>query len=325
MNKLSHVLRAQDFERVWLEQFFPNATTIKQVIATQEGRARLRTRFVGMLAYLFFAEESTRTRFSFATACENLGMNVIWCENGRFSSSMAKGESWEETVEVLLGYRPDIFISRHPADDAAEITAQLSDLRHGSIPTINAGSGKKHHPTQSLLDLFTILELLGRLDNFSVAIGADVLYSRTARSLAYLLSRFHNIHITFITPPELAPPQELLEYLTQSGTRFECTTNLNEGIRGVEVVYWGRLQAERVDDTELRRQLEAQYTNFQIGAPQMALMQPHTLLMHPMPISDKHEITLDVRNGNFPQFKVYEQARNGIPVRMALLIAMLEK
>ncbi|OHB19141.1 MAG: hypothetical protein A2666_05380 [Parcubacteria group bacterium RIFCSPHIGHO2_01_FULL_47_10b] len=322
--EIRHVLNAKQFDPAWLlNDFLPRVSEIKLMLATPQGRAKLRTRLSGMLMYLFFAEESTRTRFSFATAAINLGMALVWCENGKFSS-LAKGESWEETVEVLLGYLPDILVSRHPSDNAADIAARISDLHHGGIPTINAGSGRKHHPTQSLLDLFTILELLNRLDNLTIAIGADVLFSRTARSLAYLFSKFASITLRFVTPAELAPPSELLEHLTQSGTRFECTTDVNEGIRGAHVVYWGRLQAERVETAELRKQLEAQYANFQIDVNQVALMEPNTLLMHPMPISDKHEITLAVRNGNFPQFKVYEQARNGLPVRMALLLHMLE-
>ncbi len=321
--KLGHVLRAQDFSRDWMDHFFRLAGEVKVSLNSPSGREQLSLRLLRKKVFAFFAEESTRTRFSFCTAAINLGMSVVWCENGRFSS-MAKGESLEETVEVLLGFRPDVLVLRHPDDDASAIAAQISDRRHGGIPIINAGSGRKHHPTQALLDMFTIQEILGRLDNLTVAIGADVLYSRTARSIAYILSKFHGISMRFITPAALRPPSELLDHLWKSGVNLSMTSNLKEGIRGADVVYWGRLQVERVPDEALKAQLARQCAKFQIGMREISLMEPHAILLHPMPISDKNEIAMEVRQGPVPSFKAYEQAANGLPVRMALLLELFE-
>ena len=132
------------------------------------------------------------------------------------------GESWEETMQVLCGYRPDVIILRHDDDSSSEQAARISD-HMGGPPIINGGSGKKHHPTQALLDLFTIQEQIGRLDDLTVAIGADVFYSRTARSIAYIFSKYRNIRLIFVTPPELAPPPELLAHLRKNGVAYTQT------------------------------------------------------------------------------------------------------
>lgn len=327
VNELRHVLLAKHITREWFEQFIPKAQEIKRKLRLARSgqpaeKTALRKRLAGKTMFAFFAEESTRTRFSFCKAGVDLGMDVIWCENGRFSS-MAKGETLEETVEVLLGYDPDILVLRHADDDASERAARISDRSHGGIPIINAGSGKKHHPTQALLDLYTIWELVGRVDNLTVVIGPDVFFSRTARSLAYLLSKFSGITIRFITPVDLLPPDELVEHLREAGVTVIHTTDVLQGVSGANAVYWGRLQTERVDDLEKRKSLEEQCTAFQITQEVVSRMDQSAILMHPMPISKANEVTLEVRQGNFPQFKVYEQARNGPPVRMALLLELL--
>ncbi len=318
---LRHVLLAKQFTREWLTDFFPIAAEIKDKLTLPSEKRRLHERLLGRSAILFFGEKSTRTRASFNLATGNLGMFVVPVDSS--NSSMEKaGESWEETMQVFCGYRPDVIVLRHDDDSSSEEAARISDERKGP-PIINGGSGKKHHPTQALLDLFTIEEQLGHLDNLTVAIGADVFYSRTARSLAYLLSKYQNIRLIFVTPPELAPPLELLSHLAENRVACVQTEDMREAFRVADVVYWGRLQTERVLDLSLRAHLENRYANFSIGLEQAAVLQRHAIIMHPMPISSKGEISQEVKQTS-SNYRVLEQSDNGLPVRMALLWELLK-
>lgn len=318
---LRHVLFAKQFTREWLNSFFPIAAEIKNKLARPDERARLQERLKGKSMIVFLAEKSTRTRVSFSLAGINLGLSVVATDSS--ASSMEKaGESWEETMQVFCGYRPDVIVLRHGDDESSAQAALISDDL-GGPPIINGGSGKKHHPTQSLLDLFTIEEQLGHLDNLTVAIGADVFYSRTARSLAYLLSKYTNIRLIFVTPHELAPPPELLSHLDENGVNHEHTEDMQGAFQVADVVYWGRLQTERVEDVPLRARLEARYADFAIGPAEAGVLQKHTIIMHPMPVSSHNEILPEVKLKS-PNYRVLEQAANGLPVRMALLWELLK-
>lgn len=316
-----HVLYAKQFTRNWLDAFFPIVAEIKGKLTIRGERVRLHKRLFGKSAIIFMGEKSTRTRVSFNLAAANLGIFVVPVNSS--DSSMEKaGESWEETMQVFCGYRPDVIILRHDDDSSSEQAARISD-QMGGPPIINGGSGKKHHPTQALLDLFTIQEQLDRLDDLTVAIGADVFYSRTARSIAYLLSKYRNIRLIFVTPPELAPPPELLLHLRKSGVIYSQTENMAEAFETADVVYWGRLQTERVLDLGLRAKLETRYADFTIGLKQASMLQRHAIIMHPMPVSKNNEITREVKLKS-PNYRVLEQAANGLPVRMALLWELLK-
>jgi len=316
-----HVLYAKQFTREWLADFFPVAAEMKDKLTLPDERRRLHERLLGRSAILFFGEKSTRTRVSFNLAAANLGIFVVPVDSS--TSSMEKaGESWEETMQVFCGYKPDVIVLRHDDDSSSEQAALISD-QLGGPPIINGGSGKKHHPTQPLLDLFTIQEQLGHLDNLTIAIGADVFYSRTARSLAYLFSKYQNIRLIFVTPPELAPPPELLSHLSENNVDCEHTEDVKEALKQADVVYWGRLQTERVEDLALRAQLEARYADFTIGQDEVAMLQRHALIMHPMPISKNNEISPEVKRKS-PNYRVLEQAANGLPVRMALFWELLK-
>lgn len=317
---LRHVLYAKQFTRQWLTSFFPVAAEIKRKLTKRDERQQLHEWLRGKSAIIFMGEKSTRTRVSFNLAAINLGMQAVQID-GNVSSMEKAGESWEETMQVLCGYQPDVIVIRHDSDDSSRQAARISD-RLGGPSIINGGSGKKHHPTQSLLDLFTIQERLGGLDNLTVAIGADIFYSRTARSLAYLFSKYRGITLIFVSPTELAPPPELLVHLTRHGVKHSRTENLAEAFERADVVYWGRLQTERVLDNALREKLERSYADFTIGRQEAAVLQKNALIMHPMPISRNNEIALEVRHGS-PNYRVLEQAANGIPVRMALLRELL--
>ncbi len=315
-----HILYAKQFKRPWLDGFFPLVTDIKRKLTRPQEKRLLHQRLSGSSAIVCFGEKSTRTRVSFTLAAVNLGIAPVQVDIA--SSSMEKaGESWEETMQVFCGYHPDVVILRHDDDNSSQQAAAISD-KIGGPPIINGGSGKKHHPTQALLDLFTIQENLKRLDNLTIAIGADVFYSRTARSLAYLFSRYQNICLVFVTPPELQPPQELVSHLNKSGVKHSHTEDLREAFAVSDVVYWGRLQTERVSDAPLRTRLEERYKDFSIGMAEASVLKKHAIIMHPMPVSDRNEIAPEVK-AESPNYRVLEQAGNGLPVRMALLWELL--
>ncbi len=318
---LRHVLRSQDFTRNWLKSFFPEVRALKKTLETQVGKRTLQRRLRGRLMYPIFYEPSTRTRFSFCTAAMRLGMSPIWTEDAGKFSSAAKGESLTDTAHNLLGYGPDVIVMRHFQDGAERVVAEMSDLHYGGIPIINAGSGKDQHPTQALLDLYTIWDSVGRLDNLTVIIGADVANGRTCRSLAYLLSRYSGIRIIFVTPPELQPPPDLLTHLDEHGVKWTMTVELMDALKEADVLYWVRLQAERVQDVVVRDRLTESYSNFRIGSEQVAMLRESAIILHPMPIID--EVALDVRT-NCPKFRAYEQSANGLPVRMGLLWELLK-
>ncbi len=318
---LRHVLRSQDFTRPWLDAFFPQVRELKKKLETPNGKRNLQERLRGRIMFPIFYEPSTRTRFSFCSAAVGLGMHPIWTEDAGKFSSAAKGESFQDTAHNLLGYCPDVIVMRHFQDGAEKVVANISDSFYGGIPVINAGSGKQQHPTQALLDLYTIWDILGRLDNLTVVIGADVANGRTCRSLAYLLSKYSSIRIIFVTPPELQPPHDLLTHLTECGAKFELTAELTDAIRRADVLYWVRLQSERVQDPVVKDRLVGSYSKFRIDSEQVALLPENAIILHPMPIID--EVALDVKT-NCPKFRAYEQSANGLPVRMALLWELLK-
>lgn len=238
---------------------------------------------------------------------------------------MLKGETFEDTIDALCASGPDVIVFRHPDDDADQRAASISDRFWNGTPVINAGSGSLEHPTQSFADVFTIEDVLGRLDNLVVGIGADILYSRTAKSLAYMLPHYEHNRIIFVCPPELAPPQALLTYLDEKGVVYEFTEDVGETIKVVDVMYWGRLQTNRIADPELKGDLIRRYSDFTIGPRQASVMQKHALLMHPKPINrETAEISLEVQN-ECPQYKAREQMQNGLFVRMALYMKVLGK
>ncbi len=316
-----HILYAKQFKRPWLDSFFPLVTELKKKLTLPQEKWLLHHRLLGSSAVICFGEKSTRTRVSFTLAALNLGIAAVPVDIA--SSSMEKaGESWEETMQVFCGYQPDVIVLRHDDDNSSQQAATISD-KIGGPPIINGGSGKKHHPTQALLDLFTIQENLGRLDDLTIAIGADVFFSRTARSIAYLLARYSKIHLIFVTPPELRPPQELLLHLDKSGVKHSHTEDLRAAFEVSDVVYWGRLQAERVTDKALRVRLEKRYKDFSIGVDEASVLKKHARIMHPMPVSSRNEIAPQVKTES-PNYCVLEQAANGLPVRMALFWELLK-
>lgn len=258
-----------------------------------------------ILASLFY-EPSTRTRLSFETAMIRLGGNVVSTEAFQFSS-LYKGESIEDTIRVV-GHYTDIICMRHPERGSADRAAAVSP-----VPFINAGDGPGQHPTQALLDLYTIQKERGQIDNLRIALVGDLHYGRTVHSLISLLSLYSGIRFVFVSPPELHMPPSILASLQEKNIPFEEHEELAFALP-CDILYMTRIQEERFSDRTEFLRLKDSYTLQRKDLPQ----NPPTIL-HPLPRVSELALDLD----DLPQAAYFRQAKNGIPVRMALLALLL--
>lgn len=262
-----------------------------------------------MLASLFY-EPSTRTRLSFEAAMMRLGGSVISVVGAQFSS-LSKGETLYDTGRVIEKIA-DIAVIRHPKDGAAE------ELAFGTnIPVINAGDGTNEHPTQSLLDLFTIQKELGKLDGFTVAMVGDLKYGRTVHSLTPMLSRFDTRFI-FVSPPELKMPEPVCRELKEKNVQYGESEDMAEALKQADVLYMTRIQQERFDD---KKEYEKYKGSYVLTREAVEKKNPKLLIMHPLPRI--WEIARDA--DDLAGAAYFKQVQNGVAVRMALLAMALGK
>jgi aspartate carbamoyltransferase catalytic subunit len=303
-SKLRHVIESQQFSRSVLEDLFARTEEMK----------REPHRFIGRLAgqvmAALFYEPSTRTRLSFEAAMLRLGGSTMGTDNAREFSSAAKGETLEDTIRIVSGYA-DVIVIRHNEEGAARRAATVS-----TVPVINAGDGPGQHPTQALLDLYTIRDELGRIDGVSVAMVGDLANGRTVRSLTYLLSKFKDVKVFFVAPPQVAMREDLKAHLDEHHVPWVETQDLDSVLPNVDVVYMTRIQKERFADPEVYNAVKGMY---RIDKAAMAAMRKYAILMHPLPRVD--EISSDVDADDRSAY--FRQARNGLHVRMALLDRLL--
>ncbi|MFB6171785.1 MAG: aspartate carbamoyltransferase [Haloarculaceae archaeon] len=259
-----------------------------------------------LLALLFF-EPSTRTKMSFATAMKRLGGDTV--DMGTVeSSSVKKGESLADTVRVVEGYA-DAIVLRHPSEGSARMASEFVD-----VPLINAGDGAGQHPTQTLLDLYTIRENAG-FEDLTVGIMGDLKYGRTVHSLAHALTNF-DARQHFVSPQSLRLPRSVRYDLHEAGASVREHTSLDEVLPNLDVLYVTRIQRERFPDEAEYRAVAGEY---QIDAATLADAADDLTVMHPLPRVD--EIAPDVDETTHAKY--FEQAHNGVPVRMALLDLLL--
>jgi len=260
-----------------------------------------------IMATLFY-QPSTRTRFSFEAAMHRLGGRVLSTENARAFSSEIEAENVEDSIRIISGCA-DVIVIRHQDENGARRAAQVS-----RVPVINAGDGNGgQHPTQALLDLYTIYRERP-LDGLSVAFVGELDKGRTVRSLAYLLAKFERVKIVFVSPPELQIKSDILEYLDRHEVRYELETDFRRIIGDVDVVYQTRIRPERVSDTRILQR-------YSIDSTVLNLMRPEALLLHPLPRTAE----LDRKVDEDPRALYFRQATNGLYVRMALLTMLLDK
>lgn len=304
-----HIVKSQQFSRAWIEEeFFPLAREMKKVF-NRGGDKILR----GKRMVTLFYQPSTRTRGSFQMAMSYLGGEVTFStENAAEFSSAEKGESLEHTIKVWCRYKPDVIVLRHNKEGSAEIAAKVS-----SVPIINAGDGPGQHPTQGLLDIFTIQEKLKRIDDLSIAINGDLINNRAARSLAYLLSKFVGVRIYFVSPPAQKMKRDVLDHLAEKGTYFVETEELQEVIPLVDAVYMLRTQREHGSNVY---DLTDQYV---LDEKKAQLAKKTTIFMHPLPIDSRvKEIKPEIEKDPRAVF-LNDEIDSGLYTRMSLLKMIL--
>ncbi|MEX2014713.1 MAG: aspartate carbamoyltransferase [Candidatus Saccharimonadales bacterium] len=300
-----HVLSVEQFDRKYLEKLFNLAEEIENKLQDPTEIKKLAEKYRDKQLCTLFYEPSTRTRLSFETAALKLGMGVVSTENAGGFSSAAKGETLEDTINVINQYGVCAVVLRHPETGSAEKAAKVS-----KVPIINAGDGKGEHPTQALLDAYTIKKEFGRLDNLHIVAGGDLKNGRTIRSLCRLLSLYPNNRITFVSLPELVMQDDIKDLLKKSNTKFSETDNVDQAFKDADVVYWTRLQKERLENSA-----NFQNGGFVINRSKISLLPKHAIVMHPLPRVDEIDSEVD----SDPRARYFEQSGNGLYVRMALL------
>ncbi len=266
------------------------------------------TEMQGKIMATLFYEPSTRTRLSFESAMRRLGGSVISVADPR-SSSAAKGESLADSIRVVSSYS-DLIIIRHPLEGAAKLASRFS-----SVPVINAGDGSGQHPTQTLLDLYTIHREFGRIDDLTITVLGDLKYGRTTHSLLLALARFQ-VRVNLVSPPILKVPSHILDRVKSSLQMVE-TDSLESVIEDTDVLYVTRIQKERFADMNEYRSVIGSYS---VVRETVDLMKQQSIILHPLPRVDEIDENVD----NDKRARYFEQAAYGVPVRMALIHKVLE-
>ncbi len=299
--RLEHVLSSDQFDRGLLEDVFARADALA---------GRRDTRVAGRIMATLFYEPSTRTRLSFESAMLRLGGAVIGTEAAREFSSAIKGETLEDTIRMVSQYA-DVIVLRHDQAGAAARAAAVA-----SVAVVNAGDGPGEHPTQALLDLYTIRSELGSADGVHIAFCGDLRFGRTVHSLAQLLRLHEGVRMTFVAPEVVQVGSDLQARLAAAGVPFRLTDRLDEVISTVDVVYQTRVQKERFTDLD---DFEAARRSIRIDRAVMRALPRRAIVMHPLPRVD--EIATEVDED--PRAAYFRQARNGVAIRMAVLDLLL--
>jgi aspartate carbamoyltransferase len=283
-----------------LELIFSTASRFEGVL---EAGGQLNNMTGQLLATLFF-EPSTRTRLSFETAMQRLDGSVISVADPR-TSSAAKGESLADTARTVAGYA-DLVVIRHPREGSAREAAEAVE-----VPVINAGDGAGQHPTQALLDIYTIQKEKGTLEGLTVTLVGDLRYGRTAHSLSHLLVRL-GMRLFLVAPPSLEMPETIMGDMREQGVEITETTDLAAAMRESDVVYMTRIQKERFEDPAEYEQLKGAYV---IDKALVDQAKVGITIMHPLPRVDEIVPEVDAYEGA----AYFRQAANGVFVRMAIL------
>ncbi len=299
---MKHVISAQQFDRQTIEELFKLATNLEQTPDNYCMKGKI-------MASLFY-EPSTRTRFSFESAMLRLGGGVITTENATQFSSVSKGETLEDTIRTMNQY-VDVIVIRHNEVGSAQKASAVSD-----IPIINAGDGAGQHPTQALLDLYTISREHNKIDGIHIAMIGDLKHGRTVHSLSYMLGMYDYISISFIAPKALQMKEEILQYLKEKNISYRMYSRIEDVISDVDVIYQTRIQKERFISIEEYQKYKGIY---QITKQTVDAMKEDAIIMHPLPRVD--EILYEVDNSAKAVY--FKQVYYGLLIRQALLKTLL--
>jgi aspartate carbamoyltransferase catalytic subunit len=314
-----HVIYSQQFERPFLDRICELATRTRRIAKTRGGMMFLQELLAEKSAMLYFAQPSSRTFLSFLAACKILGIKAGEVRDSTTSSEM-KGESQEDTVRTFSSYF-DMIIMRHPQGGFADRIAWMLSRSDRPVPVINAGSGKDQHPTQALLDIYTLqrsFEERGGIEGKMIAFVGDLARGRTVRSLAYLLTSYPGVHMIFVSPPSLQIGQDILEHLDQAGASYEIRDNLIPVLPDVDAVYMTRIQDEWDAGDESG---SIDIASYAITPERLDCMKKDSIIMHPLP--RRSEIAPEVDSD--PRAKYWRQVRNGMWARAALMLHVFDR
>ena len=309
-----HTLFAQQFDRALLERLCSLANRIRFINKSKEGALYLKSILAHKRAMLYFSQPSSRTFLSHLAACQLLGITTGSVRDAATSSEF-KGESREDSIRTFSSYF-DMIIMRSPEQGLAEKMSWELSNSDRPIPILNAGSGKDQHPTQALLDIYTLIrsfETKGGLDGRTVVFCGDLLRGRTVRSLSYLLTNFKDIHQVFVAPKELQVPDDVIAILKAKGVRYEISDDLKAAVRIADAVYMTRIQDEW--DTAKGASAKIDTSRFKFGAEELSLLGKDACIMHPLPRRDEIATCCD----RDPRAMYWRQMRNGMWIRAALI------
>lgn len=299
---MKHVLSSDQYTKESLKELFDLTDKIKK--HPEEYSHKLDDKIIAIMFY----EPSTRTRLSFETAALKLGAKIITTENAGEFSSAIKGETLEDSVKVIAGYA-DAMVMRHKSETSAIEAASVN-----KIPILNGGAGKGEHPTQALLDLYTIRDKKGRLDNLKVAILGDLLHGRTIHSLIKLLSLYENIEIYGLSKEVFALPEEYINILKERNIEYKKCDSFDDLPKDLDVMYHTRIQSERFEGDFGKEE-------YILDKKVLDTFSDDTIILHPLPRTTEISPEID----EDPRACYFEQAHNGLYVRMGLLLQVLDR
>ncbi len=312
-----HVILAQQFQRARLDALGTLATRIRRIAKSHAGSDFLQQTLSHKRAMLFFTQPSTRTFLSFCAACEILGLKMGEVRNPAISSEF-KGESRDDSVRTFSSYF-DLIIMRSEIGGLAERVAWLLAHSERPVPVINAGSGKDQHPTQALLDIYTLqrsFELRGGIDHKHIVFAGDLKRGRTVRSLAVLLTQYESVSQCFVAPPDLQIGEDIQALLRARGVTFSLCNDLRPELAEADAVYMTRVQDEWDATDGCAKQFDP--ARYRIGTDELELMKPDAAILHPLPRRDEISPAVD----HDARAVYWRQMRNGMWIRAALIASL---
>jgi len=309
-----HLIYAQQFNREKLDYLGEIATKIRQLAKTKDGSDFLGTLLSHKRAMLYFTQPSTRTFLSFTAACQILGMTISEVRDPSTSSEY-KGESSADSIRVFSSYS-DLIIMRTKLKGLAEKMAWVLSSSKRMVPIINAGSGQDQHPTQALLDIYTLqrsFEDINGIDGKHIVFVGDLLRGRTVRSLALLLGNYNNVKMTFVAPKQFQIGEDILEHLDKKKMQYNVTQDFHSVIPTADAIYMTRVQDEW--DKEDGESAKVDISKYWFGDNELKMLQKHAVIMHPLPRREEISTSID----DDKRAVYWRQMRNGMWVRAALI------
>jgi aspartate carbamoyltransferase catalytic subunit len=303
MGNLHNLISIHDLKREDIDLILDNAAKMEKIAIDRTDEMRNK-----ILACLFF-EASTRTRLSFESAMIRLGGRVLGFADVQATSAGGKGETLADTIRTVERYA-DIIVIRHPLDGSARVASEFS-----SIPIINAGSGSEEHPTQALLDLYSIKKIKDKIDGLTISLCGDLKYGRTVHSLGIAL-KYYDVKVKLAAPNALKMKPTIIDEMKQAGIEVEEVDNMNDAVKDADVVYMTRIQKERFPDI---REYDAVKGKFRITMKEVDQMMDDAIILHPLPRVDEIDSDVD----STPQAKYFDQVYSGVVTRMAIIKMIL--